>query len=87
VFDQLAAKDYDYIFEKGASLTIDGACDFQGNTARNMKTSILNIGWINATLSQAEWVPGQTYVYRGEQVYMPNGKPAVVPTPTPIPTA
>lgn len=75
VFDQIAgskADGYQYIFEKGASLTLDGSSVFKGNSARNEATSILNIGAINATLSQADWVPGKTYRYVGTEPYIPE---------------
>lgn len=76
VFDQVGGskeKGYDYVFEKGAYVTLDGSCVFQGNMAGNMKTSILNIGVINATFAESQWVPGQTVTFRGTEPYLDKG--------------
>ena len=69
VFDQISSSDYQYVFAKGAQLILDGSCVMSGNRAGNKATSILNIGAIDAKLSQEEWVPGKTYVYTGTEVY------------------
>ena len=65
VLDQIkGGEEYSYIFEKGATVTIDGSCVFEGNTAGNPNTSILNLAPIGATLSESQW-KGQTITYTG----------------------